>query len=75
MLRLYCIGVSVQIVILHNGGVKNARSAQECEGVGHHFNFANQFALAFERDIKRGSIQIDNENCDLLYNNLINLNK
>lgn len=36
-LRLYCHWISEQIVILYNGGIKTARTAQECPNVSRHF--------------------------------------
>jgi len=74
-LRLYCVRVNEQIVILLNGGMKTARTAQECEIVGPHFKFANQFAHSFWKAIKNGVIQIDKKNRVLLFNNPLNLNK
>jgi hypothetical protein len=36
-LRLYCHWVSHQIVILYNGGIKTAATAQNCPNVSRHF--------------------------------------
>jgi hypothetical protein len=42
-LRLYCFMVSHSIVILYNGGIKTARTAQDCPNVSRHFHNAQRW--------------------------------
>jgi transcriptional regulator with XRE-family HTH domain len=42
-LRLYCYLVSHSIVILYNGGIKTARTAQDCPNVSRHFHNAQRW--------------------------------
>jgi len=43
-LRLYCVLVSEEIVILCNGGWKTENRAQDCPNVSTHFRFAEKLA-------------------------------
>lgn len=43
-LRLYCIVIDENNVILCNGGLKTANKAQDCPNVSKHFWFAEQLA-------------------------------
>lgn len=43
-LRLYCVLVTENIVILCNGDVKTAQKVQDCPNVLPHFRFANLIA-------------------------------
>ena len=45
--RLYCIRVKEDIVILLNGDRKTAQKAQDCPNCFPHFKFANRVADAF----------------------------
>lgn len=42
-LRLYCHLVSDSIVVLYNGGIKTARTAQDCPNVSRHFYNAQRW--------------------------------
>lgn len=42
-LRLYCFKVSNSIVVLYNGGIKTARTAQDCPNVSRHFHNAQRW--------------------------------
>jgi len=43
-LRLYCIRLNAEIVILLNGGVKTENKAQDCPNVSRYFRFANSLS-------------------------------
>ncbi|MBZ5857604.1 hypothetical protein [Flavihumibacter profundi] len=45
-LRLYCLVLSEQVVILLNGGRKTAQRVQDCPNCFPHFNFANKLSDA-----------------------------
>lgn len=47
-LRLYCVLVTENIVILCNGDVKTADKVQDCPNVLPHFRFANSIAKKIE---------------------------
>ena len=57
-LRLYCMRISDHVVILFNGGVKTAATAQECPDVKPHFERANRLAQAIDEAIKRNDITL-----------------
>jgi hypothetical protein len=57
-LRLYCLRINDHIVVLFNGGVKTARTAQDCPNVSPHFYMANRFAKGINRDIIKDIIRI-----------------
>ena len=58
-LRLYCYRLSETIVILFNGGVKSAATAQESKDLGMKFYEANQFATNIEEALRAGIIEIN----------------
>ena len=65
-LRLYCIRWSERIVILLNGGVKTARSAQDCKNVRHFFRDAVRINRRLDQLFQDGDIQvIDDELCSV----------
>lgn len=43
-LRLYCIRINDEIVILLNGGVKTENTAQDCPNISSYFRFANSLS-------------------------------
>ena len=57
-LRLYCMRIIDRIVILFDGAVKTAATAQECPIVGPHFRMANQYADAIDQALRTGDICI-----------------
>jgi hypothetical protein len=57
-LRLYCIRLTNEVVILLNGGVKTTNTAQDCPNVKHHFRFAQAVAKAIDDLMKEGVIEI-----------------
>lgn len=61
-LRLYCYRITEQIVILFNGGIKDARTAQESEHLGIKFYEAQTFVKKIEEAIQSEMITItDND--------------
>ncbi|MFC5270986.1 hypothetical protein [Adhaeribacter terreus] len=61
-LRLYCIRVSNDIVILGNGDIKTARTDQECPNVGPIFEFMNKLEAAFTNKVREKEIIVGNKN-------------
>lgn len=59
-LRLYCMRLNESKVILFNGGVKSAPTAQECLVVGSKFNQANMFARQIEKMINNDDFDWNN---------------
>lgn len=60
-LRLYCYRITEQIVILFNGGVKNANSAQESESLSMKFYEAQTFVKKIEDAIQSNMIEISDD--------------
>ncbi len=44
-LRLYCVWISEEIVILANGGIKQSQKVQDSPEIMRHFRFANMMAI------------------------------
>lgn len=72
-LRLYCMRINDNIVILYNGALKTANTAQECDNVRPHFLLANKLSKAIDKAIEEGDIEIDFEDGRLLYDDTLNL--
>lgn len=61
-LRLYCIRVSAEILILLNGDRKTTQSPLDCSKCKPHFEFANKIADAFyEAKHVNKEIEIDGQ--------------
>jgi len=59
-LRLYCIALSEQVVVLFNGGLKDAQTVQESSGtLSMKFMEANGFAKRILTALNTGMIQVD----------------
>ena len=58
-LRLYCLRIDEQNVILFNGGEKTAARAQDCDNVFPHFREANKIAKAIYQAMKDGDIGVN----------------
>lgn len=58
-LRLYCLRLSENVVILVSGGVKTKLKAQDCPNVSLHFKMANSLSKKFTSLIKEGEIRIE----------------
>ena len=67
-LRLYCVCVSEQIVILGNGGLKTSQKVQDSADVLHHFRFANAMSKQISDLIKDGDFVFRGKN-------IININE
>jgi len=72
-LRLYCMRINDDIVILFSGAEKTAVTAQECDNVYPHFLQANKLSKAIYTAILEKDIEIDDEDGLLLYDNLLRL--
>lgn len=64
-LRLYCLKVNEQIVVLFNGGLKTAVNAQESE-LSMRFYDAKQFAARIHRALNDGEILVSEDGRRLL---------
>ena len=58
-LRLYCIRISNEIVILLNGARKTAHRLQDCPDCKPHFDFANKISNAVYYARQNDEIEID----------------
>ena len=58
-LRLYCIRLSNEVVVLLNGGVKTKDDPEECPNVSYHFKFAQTITKIINELITRRDIRID----------------
>lgn len=58
-LRLYCIRLTSEVVILLNGGIKTQDNAQDCPNVRGHFSQAQAIAKAIDKLMIDGSIMIE----------------
>ncbi len=58
-LRLYCIRLSEEIVILSNGGLKTSQTVQDSPDVWPKFNFANKMAHQILKQLQTGEIQLN----------------
>lgn len=56
-LRLYCYRITEKIVVLFNGGIKNAHSAQESENLSMKFYEAQTFVKKIEDALQSGMIE------------------
>ncbi|MBK9284043.1 MAG: hypothetical protein IPM51_06945 [Sphingobacteriaceae bacterium] len=57
-LRLYCIRLTNEVVVLLNGGVKITDSALDCPNVKQHFRFAQAVAKNLDKLRREGVIDI-----------------
>lgn len=58
-LRLYCLHVSEQIVILGNGGKKTSQKVKDSPDAFPHFELMNHFATIFHHKKRSGKIIVD----------------
>jgi len=65
-LRLYCIRLSNEIVILLNGGRKTNRDPEQCPTCGVHFNNANKIAKKINEAILDKMIWLDIDNKEIV---------
>lgn len=60
-LRLFCYRVTEQIVILFNGGIKDAKSAQNSENLSMKFYEAQTFVKKIEEALQSEMIEISDD--------------
>jgi hypothetical protein len=60
-LRLFCLRITEQIVVLFNGGIKESRTAQESPDLGMKFHDAQVFSRRIIDAIQSGMIRISND--------------
>jgi hypothetical protein len=58
-LRLYCMRLDNQNVILFSGAIKTADRAQDCPQVRPHFYLANRISKAIDEALSVGEIYLD----------------
>jgi hypothetical protein len=58
-LRLYCLRLSEEVVILLNGGLKTNDKAGLCPNCKPHFDFANKIAQKVDEIIVEGNLWLD----------------
>ncbi len=58
-LRLYCMRLSNDVVILFSGGMKTKLKAQHCPNVAGPFREANKWTQAIQNAIAEGDISVD----------------
>jgi len=63
-LRLYCVCISEEIVILANGGIKTSQQAQDSPDVLPHFRFANAMSKQINELIRDRNFTIRGKNID-----------
>lgn len=61
-LRLFCYRITENIVVLFNGGVKDASSAQESKNLSIKFYEAQTFVTKIEEALQSGMIEISDDN-------------
>lgn len=64
-LRLYCIRISTEFVILLNGGRKTNINPELCENCRQHFQFANRLAIAITNAIIEKSIRLNDNDREI----------
>lgn len=62
-LRLYCIRLTDNVVILLNGGIKTKIDPTECSNVKEHFNNAIKIAKKLDKDLLAREINYQQFNC------------
>lgn len=58
-LRLYCLRITDEVVILFNGGIKTTQSAQESPGLKKYFDQGNKLSKIITQKIKDQEIEIE----------------
>ena len=62
-IRLYCIKIGNDKVVLLNGGIKTKLNPQECDNVRTHFNNARNIARVLDKHIDEKEINITDLEC------------
>jgi len=73
-LRLYCMRISENVVVLFNGDVKTAEKAQECDNVKHHFRLANKITNSIDIALISKEIDWNTDNTDIIFDDDFELN-
>ncbi len=60
-LRLYCIRLCNEIVILLNGGRKTSSNPEKCPNCSSHFKLANRIAIKINEAILENNMELDIE--------------
>tara|TARA_R110002050_G_scaffold293373_3_gene449851 strand:- start:118 stop:648 length:531 start_codon:yes stop_codon:yes gene_type:complete len=60
-LRVFCYRINTEILVLFNGGIKSALTAQDSPDLKPKFNEAQEFAKRIEAALRAGLIEIDNQ--------------
>lgn len=66
-LRLYCHRLNNHVVFLFSGGIKTARTPQECRNVKSHFELANSLTKLIDNAFKERDILWTDEDTDIKY--------
>jgi len=66
-LRLYCLVLSEQVVVLYNGGVKTKNKAQDCPNVSSHFRLANKISKVITQSFIEKEIRWNEEDTDITF--------
>jgi hypothetical protein len=66
-LRLFCYRTTEQIVVLFNGGIKNASSAQESDNLSMKFYEAQTFVKRIEKALQSEMVEISGDGRYLKY--------
>lgn len=64
-LRLYCIRLSDEIVILLNGGLKTKNDPEKCPNCRRHFRFANALANKLNEAIRDRDVVLNGKHLDM----------
>ena len=64
-LRLYCIRLSDQMVVLLNGGIKTSEKVQDSPDCIAHFRFAVRFCKLLDEQIRGGTIRIQGRKLEM----------
>lgn len=64
-LRLYCIRLSDEIVILLNGDLKTNNNPEECPNCRKHFRFANTLARKLDEAIRDKDVILNSKHLDM----------
>lgn len=64
-LRLYCIRLTKEIVILLNGGRKTNHNPEKCQNCSSHFKMANRIAVKIDEAILKKNIHLNIENKEI----------
>ena len=62
-LRLYCIRLTDNIVVLLNGNIKTKHNPEECPNVRRHFKNAIKIARKLDKLLREGEVNYEKPNC------------